>query len=129
MRLPPHFSGKKPHKVFNEAFALKILQRVNRGTGSKFGTDIAKRYGEGSSDSVKRHLSQMPPSCLNCLLNFLFKAGGGGVHLRKGNSLSLKRHLFPHGDRVKMLAQGFLDLFFDAAPYLEYFYPIFRAQH
>ena len=29
---------------------------------------------------------------------------------------SLKRHPFLHGDRVKMLAQGFSDLFFDAAP-------------
>ena len=27
---------------------LKILRRVNFGTGRKFGTDIAKRYGEGS---------------------------------------------------------------------------------
>ena len=27
---------------------LKILRRVNFGTGSKFGTDAAKRYGEGS---------------------------------------------------------------------------------
>ena len=27
---------------------LKILRRVNFGTGSKFGTDVAKRYGEGS---------------------------------------------------------------------------------
>ena len=36
--------------------------------------------------------------------------------------LSLKRHLFPHSDRVKVLAQGFFfDLFFDAAPHLEYF--------
>ena len=27
---------------------LKIVRRVNFGTGSKFGTDVAKRYGEGS---------------------------------------------------------------------------------
>ena len=27
---------------------LKILRRVNFGTGRKFGTDVAKRYGEGS---------------------------------------------------------------------------------
>ena len=27
---------------------LKILRRVNFGTGRKFGTDAAKRYGEGS---------------------------------------------------------------------------------
>ena len=27
---------------------LKILRRVNFGTGSRFGTDVAKRYGEGS---------------------------------------------------------------------------------
>ena len=29
--------------------------------------------------------------------------------------------IFLHSDRVKMLAQGFSDLFFDAAPHLEYF--------
>ena len=27
---------------------LKILRRVNVGAGRKFGTDVAKRYGEGS---------------------------------------------------------------------------------
>ena len=27
---------------------LKILRRVNFGTGRKFGTDVAKRYGQGS---------------------------------------------------------------------------------
>ena len=27
---------------------LKILQTVNFGTGREFGTDVAKRYGEGS---------------------------------------------------------------------------------
>ena len=27
---------------------VKIVRRGNFGTGSKFGTDVAKRYGEGS---------------------------------------------------------------------------------
>ena len=27
---------------------LLLLQRVNFGTGSKFGAEVAKRYGEGS---------------------------------------------------------------------------------
>ena len=27
---------------------LKTVRRVNFGTGTKFGTDVAKRYGEGS---------------------------------------------------------------------------------
>ena len=27
---------------------LKLLRRVTFGTGRKFGTDVAKRYGEGS---------------------------------------------------------------------------------
>ena len=31
---------------------LKILRRANFGTGRKFGTDITKRYGEGSEMSV-----------------------------------------------------------------------------
>ena len=46
--------------------------------------------------------------------------------LAKRNPLSLKRHLFLHGDRAKMLAQGFLDLFFDAAPHLEDFFQFFE---
>ena len=40
----------------------------------------------------------------------------GGCTCEKNIVLSLKRHLFPHGDRVKMLAQGSPDLFCDAAP-------------
>ena len=28
--------------------STKTLRRVNFGTGSQFGTDVAKRYGEGS---------------------------------------------------------------------------------
>ena len=46
--------------------------------------------------------------------------------MRKGNPLSLKRHLFLHGDRAKKLAQGFLDLFFDAAPHLEDYFQFFE---
>ena len=53
---------------------------------------------------------------------------GWWVHLRKRNPLSLKRHLFPHGDRVKMLAQGFLDLFFDAAPPSQILFQFSRAR-
>ena len=48
------------------------------------------------------------------------------VHLRKGNPLSLKQHLFLHGNRVKIQIQGILDLFFDAAPHLEYFFQFFE---
>ena len=48
-----------------------------------------------------------------------------GVHPRKEIALSLKRHPFPHGDMVKMLAKGFLDLFFDAAPHLDFFFRFF----
>ena len=42
--------------------------------------------------------------------------GGGGRTCEKKIALSLKRHLVPHSDRVQMLAQGFLDLFFAAVP-------------
>ena len=49
----------------------------------------------------------------------------GGLRLRKRNPLSLKRHLFPHGDREKMLTQGFLDLFFDVAPISDIYIYIF----
>ena len=49
------------------------------------------------------------------------------MHLRKENALSLlEQHLFPRGDRVKMLAHGFLDLFFDAAPRVEYIFQFFE---
>ena len=47
-------------------------------------------------------------------------------YLRRQNALSLKRHLFPHGGRAKIQAQGFLDLFFDATPHLEYFFKFFE---
>ena len=33
---------------FQDPSVLKMVRRVNFGTGSKFGTDVAKRYGEGS---------------------------------------------------------------------------------
>ena len=49
-----------------------------------------------------------------------------GAPAKKRNPLSLKRHLFQHGDTVKMPAQGFLDLFFDAAPHLEYLFQLFE---
>ena len=39
-----------------------------------------------------------------------------GCTCEKKIALSLKRHLFPHGDRVKTLAQGFLDSIFGTAP-------------
>ena len=47
---------------------------------------------------------------------FYFHWGAHGATCEKKIALSLKRHLFPHGNRVKMLAQGFLNLFFDAPP-------------
>ena len=36
--------------MFNprDPLMLKILRRVNFGTGRKFGTDVRNRYGEGS---------------------------------------------------------------------------------
>ena len=37
-------SGKRLH----DPPVLNILRRVSFGTGSKFGTEVAKRYGEGS---------------------------------------------------------------------------------
>ena len=43
-------------------------------------------------------------------------------------ALSLKRHLFPHGGRVKVQAQGFLDLF-AILPAIVNIFPIYRAQH
>ena len=67
-----------------------------------------------NSDSVKRHLSRRH---ISVLMNFLFDFISDGGCTREKE----KRHLFPHGDRVKMLAQGFLDLSFDAGPHLEYF--------
>ena len=42
-----------------------------------------------------------------------------------GRLLSLKRHLFPNGSRVKLTDLRLFDLFFDAASHLEYV-PIFK---
>ena len=61
--------------------------------------------------------------------SILFSMGGGGCTWEKKIALSLKRHRFPHGDRVKMPAQAFLDLIFDAAPHLEYLFQFFFARH
>ena len=46
-----------------------------------------------------------------------------GAPAKKKIVLSLKRHLgiFPHGGRMQIQAHSFLNLFFDAAPYREYF--------
>ena len=34
---------------------LKILRRVTSGTGSKFGTEVARRYGESLGDKGRFH--------------------------------------------------------------------------
>ena len=81
------------------------------------------------SDSVKRHLSRRHLSrrhlsffFLNFKFNFIFD---GGCTREEQIALSLKRHLFLHGDNPRRL--GFI---FDAAPYLEYFFQFFfQAQH
>ena len=39
-------SSKSPYP--RDPPVLNIVRRVNFGTGRKFGTDVAKRYGEGS---------------------------------------------------------------------------------
>ena len=41
-------------------------------------------------------------------------------------ALSLKRHLFPPGGRVKIHAQDISNLFFDAAPHLESYFQCFE---
>ena len=69
-----------------------------------------------SSDSVKRHLSRRHLSVLNLKFDFI---SDGGRTREEQIALSLKRHLFPHGDREP---KAFLDLFFDAATHLEYFF-------
>ena len=42
-----------------------------------------------------------------------------GAPAKVKNALSVKRHLFLHGDKVKIQAQIFLDLFFDVASHLQ----------
>ena len=75
------------------------------------------------SDSVKRHLSRRHLSVLNLEFDFI---SDGGCTREEQIAISLNRHLFPHG---RQRAQGFLDLFFDAAPHLEIYFPICSAQH
>ena len=48
------------------------------------------------SDSVERHLSRRHLSVLNLKFDFIFD---GGRTREEKNSLSLKRHLFPHAGR------------------------------
>ena len=50
-----------------------------------------------------------------------------GVHLQKEIVLLQKRHLL-YGDRVKMLANSFLDLCFEAAPDLGYIFQFFELR-
>ena len=46
---PRHKVGDKNTSIIpKDPRVLKLLQRVNFNTGSTFGTEVAKRYGEGS---------------------------------------------------------------------------------
>ena len=53
-------------------------------------------FGPKRSDSVKRHLSRRHLSVLNLKFDFI---SDGGRTREEQIALSLKRHLFPHGDR------------------------------
>ena len=68
------------------------------------------------SDSVKHHLRRRHLSVLKLLRHFMSMVGSAAE-----NALSLKQHVSSHGNRVKMHAQGFLDLFFEIAPQLKMF--------
>ena len=50
-----------------------MLRRVNFGTGNKFGTDVAKRYGEGSEVLV--FLGRRGRETVQILKNY----GGGKI--------------------------------------------------
>ena len=68
------------------------------------------------SDSVKRHLRGRHLCVLNLKFDFI---SDGGVHPRRTNCTLTKAASIP---ARRQRDQGFLDLFFDAAPHLEYFF-------
>ena len=94
----------------------RILLR-NHAHGNDFGTGF-------TSWTVSHATLADATLVFSIFLRFYFR---WWVRLRKGNPLSLRRHLFLHGNRVKIQTQGFLDLFFDAVPHLEYFFPFFEC--
>ena len=73
-------------------------------------------------DSVKRHLSRRHLSVLNLKFDSI---SDGWCTREEQIALSLKRHLFPHGDREP---KAFWICFSTLPPILNIF-PIFRAQH
>ena len=70
-------------------------------------------------DNVKRHLSRRQLSILILFFQFYFR---WWLHLRRRNALSLKRHLFPHGGRVKCRHKDFWIDFLTLPPHLEYYF-------
>ena len=72
------------------------------------------------SDSVKRHLSRGHLSVLNFKFNFIFQCW---AHPRRTNCTLTKAASIP---ARRQKPQGFSDLFFDAAPHLEYFFQVFE---
>ena len=62
-----------PHPNPKDPSVLKIVRRVNFGTGIKFGTDVAKRYGEGSEVLV--FLGKRGRKMVRILKNY----GGGKI--------------------------------------------------
>ena len=83
-----------------------------------------------NSDSVKHHARSRHLSVLSMFVSILLYFSMMGAPSKQIVHSLLKRRLFPHSGRVKLFsqAQGFWDLFFNAAPHLEYF-SICRAQH
>ena len=99
-----------------------ILLPVDSQTASSFfGGNL--NGGLANGGLVQRRQSGQRPFWGQLFVQFYFN---GRCTCEKKLALSLKRHLFPHGDRVKMLARGVLDLLFDAAPHLEYVFQLLK---
>ena len=74
-----------------------------------------------NSDNIKRHFSRLHLNVLNSNSNFILEGAPA-----KRNALSLKRHLFPHGGRVKIQAQGFFGYIFRRCTPSRRFFKIFE---
>ena len=115
--LPPFGAGLPSGKRLMPRFCTLVRSRTGRGS------DEYPLWHENpnllKSDSVKRHLSRRHLSVLNFRFNYIFDGG----RPRRTNCTLTKAASIP---ARRQKARGFLDLFFDSAPHLEYFFQFFE---
>ena len=122
--LPPRQGGFKTLGVFEGVVLPVVFRKAEERTMQRVHSDwvgptcrCRRRWTFGQCETPP-----WPDATLvfGSLAQLCFRWGGRLRKENSGFSKLLERHLFPHGDSVKMLAQGSLDLFFDAGPHPEY---------